>query len=148
MYILWFNHFIIFWFCKPMSVSLWFDAIWKSYDLYYVELMPRYPERDLWICYINCLISEGFWVYLLTELCRIFNRNFSVRIIMISYRYPFSNGLRYEYALRVHARCFGKSRPTQRHATIATCSTSGSGRDTSWMLKSKNMIRKLNKTLK
>ena len=61
-----------------------------------------------------------------------FSIDFSVLEIlmfMISYKFSnirFSNGLRYQYSLRVLERCSNKPKSTQRHVTVIMCSTFGS----------------------
>ena len=75
---------LYFGFVNLMSIFLWFDGICKSYDLYYVELMPGYPEKDLWIFALQTVLYyKGFLVNLQMEFCRIFSkisciRNFSI----------------------------------------------------------------------
>ena len=101
-----------------------------------MDVVTGYPTEGLWlILLLNC-------VFFLGGLRPVFKRNFTKFSIdfskleyfesLLSYRFKyqfFKQVLIPMYALRVLERCFGKSRPTQGHATVVTCSTSGSRHD-------------------
>ena len=128
---LWFYHPILCRFCKLMlfSIFLWIESI-IMITWWWCNWISRYGICD-WYDYNLWFFDMEFLIYLHMKLCRIFVKFFGVSLflnIMISYKSSFFRQvLILMYVLRVLRWCSRKSMPTQRHATVVTYSTSGSG---------------------
>ena len=111
-------------------------VITSSVIMFQDDIVFRYPMEGY---VVDFDIELYFFSW---GLCLVFRRNsieFSVDVRVLEYfglsclcrfRYPFFKWVLISmYALRVLERCFGKSGPSQGHATVAMCSTFKSGQD-------------------